>query len=286
MGILFAFGALFSWGIGDFLIQRSVRKFGNGVVLFTITTFGALVLAPFALPDLGSVFTNRNNLLLLLTTSVILLFAAIFDFQALKVGKISVIEPVFAMEIPLAATLAAVFLREFPSGPQLLSILVAFLGIFLVSLKSLRHLRQIRPERGVLLALLATLGMGIINFLFGLAGRETSPIMINWFTDVFLALATGIYLLSTGEYKKLLPDWRANKKLILGVSVLDKAAWLTYTYSMLYIPIAIATTVSESYIALGAILGLWLNREKLKPHQFAGIALAVLGAVALAAVTS
>ena len=47
MGILLAITALIAWGLGDFLIERSARKFGDWVALFYMTSFGAIVLSPF-----------------------------------------------------------------------------------------------------------------------------------------------------------------------------------------------------------------------------------------------
>jgi len=47
MGITFAFLALAAWGIGDFLIQRTARKFGAGEALFYITAVATVGLLPF-----------------------------------------------------------------------------------------------------------------------------------------------------------------------------------------------------------------------------------------------
>ena len=71
----------------------------------------------------------------------------------------------------------------------------------------------------------------------------------------------------------------------MGVGLIDNGAWLAYSYSTLYIPITIATSISESYIALAALLGLVFNGEKLRRHQFIGLFLAIISAVILAAIT-
>jgi hypothetical protein len=47
MGTLFAFIALISWGIGDFLIQKGARRFGNWITLFYITALVSITLFPF-----------------------------------------------------------------------------------------------------------------------------------------------------------------------------------------------------------------------------------------------
>lgn len=88
MGILFAYIALSSWGIGGFLIQRSARKFGNWVALFNITAFAMLAFLPFVWRDLLAWGETSRGMLILGTASIVTLFTALFDFEVLRVGKI------------------------------------------------------------------------------------------------------------------------------------------------------------------------------------------------------
>ena len=52
------------------------------------------------------------------------------------------------------------------------------------------------------------------------------------------------------------------------------------------IPIAIAVAISESYIALAALLGMLINREILMKHQKAGLIAALASAVLLSMITA
>jgi len=285
MGILFAFIALFSWGIGDFLIQKSTRKFGDWLALFYICAFSTIVLFPFVYKDLGVVMSSQKDLIFLILTSIIILFAALFDFEAFKRGKISVIEPVNALELPVAVFLATFILREPLTFWQGTVIALLMIGILLVATKSFHHLKNIHTERGVWFTLIATIGMGSTSFLFGVGSREISPLMINWFTSFFIILVTLSYLVYKSKFKEIAADFKENKKLILSVSFFDNLAWVTYAYSMVYIPIAVSTGISESYIAMSALLGLFVNKEKLQKHQWGGLVICVLAAVSLAFIT-
>ena len=51
LGIVFALGALVSWGFGDFLIQKTTRKLGDWETLLIVTLFGSIVLAPLIYRD-------------------------------------------------------------------------------------------------------------------------------------------------------------------------------------------------------------------------------------------
>jgi len=284
MGVLLALTALFAWGLGDFLIQRSARKFGDWLALFYITTFGAIVLFPFVYKDIGVEFAANGGLLLL--TSAVILVASLVDFEALKVGKISVVEPIYAMEIPVTATLAALLLQEGLTQIQVLLVAAAVLGIFLISTRSFHHFKRIHLEKGIWYAVLATIGMGTANFLFGHAAREVSPLMINWFTGAFMAVVTLVYLLVKGQGGEILSDLRHHKRLIVNMAFFDVLAWVAFAYATTYIPIAIATSISEAYIVLASALGWVYNRERLKSHQFLGFALTVGAIIVLAMITT
>ena len=284
MGVLFAFIAFVSWGLGDFLIQKSARKFGNQIAVFYITAFASLVLLPFVFRDITSIFFTLESLPFLLFASVVVVFATLFDFEALRVGKLSVVEPVYALEVPIATMLAASFVHERLRVVQYALIVAVLLGIMLVSARSKQSFR-LRLEKGVVYAFIATVCMGTVNFLFGVGVRSTGPLLINWFTSTFLAVIIGVSLLWQSRFGEVVNFWKRSKKLILGVSVFDNLAWIAFATSMLYIPIGVATGISESYVALAAALGIVFNRERLKHHQWLGFAICSVSAVALALVT-
>lgn len=283
IGIIFAFIALFSWGIGDFLIQRSARKFGDAIAIFFVTSFASVILLPFVWKEFLSLFNplQSTTLLILLAATAVILAASIAAFEALRVGKISIIEPVYAFEIIVTVILGYTIIQESLSFFQILLIVFLTAGIFLISVKSFAHLRNIKWEKGIFYAIIATITMGAANFFFGLGSRESSPLLVNWFTSLVLALVFFLYILMSGRWSALKNDWKKYKGLILGVSIADNLAWVSFSYSTLYIPIGIATGISESYIALAAYLGLRYNKEKLKTHQWWGFAITVAGAILL-----
>ncbi|MFA6446126.1 MAG: DMT family transporter [Candidatus Paceibacterota bacterium] len=282
MGLIFAFTALLSWGYGDFLIQKSARRFGDWIALFFIGLFGTVLLLPFIWTRIGYVFLDIQQLLILTAGSAILVFAALLDFEALRRGKISVIEPIFAFEVPITAGLALFILHERISMEQLILVGLLIVGIFLVSTSTFKHFKRMHVERGVFLAIVATIGMGTINYLYGVGSRIYDPLIVNWFVNFFITISTLIYILAKKRWHFVRQDWRSNWKLVTGIGVFDNLAWLTYSYSTLYLPIAIATSLTESYIALAALFGLMFNKEKLRKHQLVGLALTVVCAIILA----
>lgn len=284
VGILLALGALVCWGVGDFLIQRSARKCGDVIALFFIALIGAIICTPFIGSEL-SVLTNYSKLSILVGAALIMLLAALLIFESLRRGKLAVVEPIVSGEVVFTVLFAGVLLREYLSLYQWLAVVAIFIGIFLLATKSFAALRRWHAEKGAWLALAGTITMGGANFLFGMGAREASPLMVNWVVCVVIAIILALYLTIRKFWKNVVADWRRHRKLLISVGMVDNLGWLFYGFSVLYFPIGIAIGVSEGYIALAAILGLKLNREKLKRHQWAGLVVAVVAVVVLALIT-
>lgn len=281
MGLVYAGIVVVAFGIGDFLIQKSTRRFGDVLSFFYIASFGLILFTPFVLDEVPQLSLDSVGFLLLMAASVAILIAGLGEFEAFREGKLSVIEPLLVIELPVATLVAAMVIREIPTPTQLITLALLLLGIFLVSVRSFEHLRSIRWERGTALALLSACGMALADFLFGVSARATSPLMVNWFTDVFAVIVLGGYLLVKGRGHEIREDFVRYRGLILKVSFFDNIAWLSYSAAMVTLPIAIATGITESYVALSALLGLTLNHERLEEHQKAGLAITILSAIFL-----
>src|SRR3989344_5504787 len=164
LGIIFAFGAMLCWGIGDFLIQRSVRKVGDVEALAFIGIIGTIILIPFIAKDIGLIF-SLPNLILLIVLGIITFIGALFNFEALKIGKLSVVDVVLEFELPVTIVLSYIFLKESLSGIQLLLISLIFIGLILMASRNLKGNVWKGIEKGFFLGVIAAVGMGGINFL-------------------------------------------------------------------------------------------------------------------------
>ena len=286
-GLLFALLAMLCWGIGDFLIQKSVRKIGDIEALFCISLFGTIVLSPFVYKKLPALFTGSHQTLIILGILCLVLFiAAILDFEALRVGKLSVVEPIWSFEVPVSALLALVILKETISLEKIVLIILLLLGLALVSLKNTTELRKLIFEKGAFIALLAAILMGGANFLMGWSSRLSDPIMANFIANIFIASILAIILLLQGKAKAMIKDFILNKKILLQMSLLDNIAWVAFAFAMSLAPIGIIVALSESYIIVAVVLGLTINKEKIRFHQKIGLVVAIISAIVLASITA
>ncbi|MBI4163110.1 MAG: DMT family transporter [Candidatus Aenigmarchaeota archaeon] len=282
LGVLFAIGALLCWGFGDFSIQRATRKIGDWEALFVIVALGAVVLTPLVYKDLEILFSFQDSTFLVLTgVSVVLLMAALFDFEALKKGKITIAEPLLALEVPITAVLAVFIINEGLGIVEIFLITILIAGLILISLRSHHLKRKVWLEKGVVLMICGAVLMGIANFMYGFATRITNPLLTNWFIDVFVTLICLFYLMSNKRTGNLTRDIMKNKKIVFFTAAFDNLAWIFFAFAVTFIPITIALSISESYIAVAALLGLAINKEILMRHQKIGLATALGSAVAL-----
>lgn len=286
IGIAFAFVAMLCWGFGDFFIQKSTRKLGDIETLFFVTLIGVIILLPFVITRLPEFLNFSNTQVVVLGIAAItILLASILDFEALKLGKLSIVEPTFSLEIPTAAFLAFFILGETISFNQIVLIVILVASLGLVSYRGGTISTRILLEKGFWYALATALVMGGSNFFIGVGGRVTDPIMVNFVVDVFMMTVTGLMLVARGRFMNTFKDFRKNMSIALTMGIADKVAWVAFTFSMVLAPIAVAVALSESYIIVAVIFGLFVNREKIKRHQFLGLFFAIAAAIILAVIT-
>jgi drug/metabolite transporter (DMT)-like permease len=283
LGILFAVVALFAWGFADFYIQKSSRAVGVWKTLFSVGIVGFIALFPFVKNQFS--FLEPRDLILLAFLGVIIFFASLFNFAALKKGKIAIVEPLIGMELPITIALSIGIGKESLTLIQFFLIGMVFVGLLMVITMHHKHLRQTRKtiEKGVMLAAAAAIGLALTNFLVGISSRQISPLMVIWFAHTQLAIICAVYLLFTKQFHPMLMDLKSHLKSTLSQSVLYNLGWVAFALATTSIATSIVTAVSESYIILGVILGIFINREKLKRHQVVGIILASGGIIALSA---
>jgi len=279
-GVTLSLIALVAWGVADFLIQRCARSVGS-VKTMLFVGLGALVMFfPFVYDDLFSL--TPSDFLLLLLTGAILTVASLFDFQALKEGKMAIAEPIVGLEMPLTVIFAILVAGERIDLVPALVIGLMFVGTMFIVTKRFSHIKgRHLLEKGVQLALFAAIGLAIANFMIGESSRETSPFLAIWWVGLVHALVCAALLFAKRRLRSVITDLKKHPWTVLGQSFVDNVAWIAFAGATVFIPISIVTAISSGYIAVAVLLGLIVTREKLRPHQLAGIAVVTAGIIYL-----
>ena len=282
LAVLAAFAAVLCWGIGDFMIQRNVRKVGDNEALLFIGAIGGVMLLPFAWNDIPALL-EMQNLLLIGALGIMTFAAAMLDFEALKQGKLSVIEVILEIELPITIILGLVFFHESLSVETLAAIGFIFLGIVLMAVKS-HHIKNIPRllERGVIWGVLGAICMGAVNFLTAASARQISPIMAVWGPYVIFSMMCLVLLWKSNGFGKIAVDWKKFRGPIIAMGIVDTLAWVFYAIATANGEIAAITAITECYPAIGLFLGIQINKEHVELHQILGGAIALVAGIALA----
>lgn len=279
ISVIFAFLAMICWGFGDFFIQRCTRKIGNLESLAYIGIVGIIVLIPFIISDFNSIF-NYKNLILLTSLGIITFVAAMLDFEALKKGKLSIIDVILEIELPITIALGFIFLKESLSPLQFLFVFIILIGIIFTATKSFSHWKA-RLEKGVLFAIFGAIAMSFVNVLTGVSAREISPLMAIWVPWIVFSLISFAVIIKRKKTKQFIKDGFKFKSIVIPMSILDTAAWIFYAYALAKEEISIITAITESYPALALVLGVVFNKEKIKWYQYFGAFIAICGSIVL-----
>lgn len=275
-----AFGAMLLWGIADFLIQKTVRKIGDVESLGMIGIIGSIVLLLFVVSDLNSL--DAWDILYFFAIGAFTFAIGLVNFEALKRGKLGVMDVILTIELPVTIFLGLVFLSEVVSLQQLIVMCSVFVGVLLISIKSYSHNPFKRFEKGMLFALIAAIGYGLIDYFTAISSRAFSPLLAIWAPwTVFTALCAIIVFQRKG-FHKIGRDIKRFKGLLLIVGLVDVGAWIFYALALSGEDLAITTAITEGYPAIALFLGRYFNKELIKRHQYFGAVLALVAAVTLA----
>jgi drug/metabolite transporter (DMT)-like permease len=270
--ILLAFGAMVGWGIGDFLIQRIVKKIGAAETLFWTTVFSSIILIPFVWRDLQ--LLTMASLPGLFILGIIGFLSGVIHFKALKIGKLAVLETILSIELPLTIILGLIFFKESLSLLQVGLIALLFIGIILISISFEKVHNRDWLEKGAVLALIAGLLVALYNFVSASQARALSPLIAIYVPWLVCCLICWLYIRQKRE-KNLIQNFKLNWRLILIMVIIDLLAWLAYTFAVAKEELAITISITESYVVIALILGVIINKEKIKVVQYIGALLAI-----------
>ena len=271
--VLFAFGALICWGVGDFFIQRCARKIGDLESLAYIGLIGVLGLLPFVAPEFHLLFSWRaaGSLVVL---GIVTFIAAILDFEALKKGKLAIVDLTFEFELPVTIALGVLFFGDSLSVFQIFFIGMVFAGMILIAAKEFRHWKT-KLEKGVLLAFAAAFFMGLVNYLTASSSRSISPLIAIWGAWLVLTVMAFVMIGSREGFRTFVKNGVRFRWIVLLMGIIDTAAWILYSHALFSNPLSITTSITESYPAIALLLGVYVNKEKISWHQYAGAGIAL-----------
>ena len=278
LSVAFAVASMAGMGLGDFVAKTVVAKASAyRTVLIsqsvgTVPFFLATLMFGWAVPD--------GSLVLLAALSAAMSTITLYSFyQALKLGKASIVTPVASCLTLVAVVLSVTILGEAVSMLQILLISTVFLGILLVAVQS-SDTRSRASNVSILLALLVVfLGGGNTILLKWIA--ETGHylmgfLLARFFMLGFLALLFPIF----GKETSMVAP-RASFARIVLLGLIDVSAFFAWFMALREGFVSIVTPISNSSPAVTIILAHTILGERLLLHQKIGIIAILIGISAL-----
>jgi drug/metabolite transporter (DMT)-like permease len=203
-------------------------------------------------------------------------------FAAFQTCPVSIVTPILSCEGAAAAVIAVIF-GERLSAALALFLALAVVGVVLVGVSGGEH--QNARARGVAFVCLAALIWGVVLALGAPVSRELG---VWWgfllVRALALVLALGVAI-GTRRLKALGPALRREPWRIPAWGLSDAGAYLSFYLAAHRGPVAVASILAAQFAAFGALSGVLLLGERLRIHQWLGIAIVLAAVSAISSVT-
>lgn len=200
-------------------------------------------------------------------------------YHALAIGKMGVVSPVTAVLAAAFPVIVGVARGDVLAWFQMLGIAIALVAVVLISLSKEEDGKREIGTAGVKEAIAAGIAIGVFFLALGIGQRGHG-------FDGLLAARIGsvacLLLLSLTARAPLLPQ-RATLGIVVASGAIDMAANACYVIAAQTGALAIASVLTSLYPASTVFLARFLLGERLAAVQKAGVALALIGVVLIAA---
>lgn len=285
MGIFLGLMAAFGWGTGDFITRGVTRQIGALRTIIYSQLFGLLAVAALALA-LGefarAAAIPAEGWLIGVIGGTVGVFATFALFNAFERGVLMVVAPIAASYGALTVLLS-VLSGETLSATRALGVVLSIAGVILASIelspqaeRTQMAARSFRLPRGIGFALMAAVLFGVNFWLLGFyVVPALGPIL-----PVFVTRSLGVVvmlLLALVTRQSARPPARRALWGVVAVALLDTIAFAANNLGMESEQIAVVAVLSSMFAAVTVLLAWIFLRERIRPGQWFGIALILVG---------
>jgi drug/metabolite transporter (DMT)-like permease len=201
----------------------------------------------------------------------------LLDYEALRVGKVSIVAPITSTEGAIAAALAVLAGEALGLGSAVMLVVIA-VGVVLASITPTH-------ESGDTLKTSLFAGAAAISFGIGLyataqVSRELPLIWALIPARVLGVVAVALPLIISRRLRLT----RAAAPLVVGSGLCEVVGFAAYALGSRH-DIAVSAVLASQFAALAAIAAYFLFRERLSRVQLAGVAAIAVGVAVLTALT-
>lgn len=278
MATLLALVSSLSWGSADFLGGQVSKRYPALFVVGVSQAFGLLLMLVVATAT-SSWDAPSGWLPWAILASLSGFTGLAFFYAAMATGAVGVVSPITALGA-LGPIILGLFLGDQPTLVQYLGLIVALVGVVLASGPELSGDTGARP---VVLALCATVLFGTCLVGIAMGSRTSVAMTMTAMRIVTVSILAVIGLLAAVRgHRHRLPGPR-DTSVMAAVGILDVGANLFYGLAAASGVLALVSVLGSVYPVVTVLLAWQFLGERLKPIQYAGVALALGGVAAVVA---
>jgi drug/metabolite transporter (DMT)-like permease len=199
-------------------------------------------------------------------------------YKAMAVGTMSVVSPITACSalVPFVLSLAT---GERPAAIAAMGAILALAGAILASLE---ERRSSSPERAraVLLAVVSAVAIGLFVYFLGLGSREGDA--LSALVGARVGSLAALVALVVGSRTPVRIPW-ASLAAVAAVGVADVSANALFAFASGHGLLSLVSVLGSLYPVVTLLLAYVVLHERLTRPQQAGVAIALVGVIAIAA---
>jgi drug/metabolite transporter (DMT)-like permease len=276
---------LLVWGIADFLVRVVAVRIGSVSTAFFVQVIGLAVpgvaLAVLLLSSgLGDVAWPTVAWLAPLT-ALLAGFAYVIYYTGLERGSVSVVSSVASAWLLVSVLVAALALGETVSVEQRVLIGVVLAGILTIGVQPGSGNGK---NSGIGYGLAAMVFLGVALALSKPLTEAAGPFLAVLTVRALASMVT-LGLMRARSTALTWPSTRLGVWVLVGAASLDAAGFVTYNIGLERAPVVLIAPLAAAHPLGTIVLAMLVLRERPGRFQAIGIALTLIGVVALSAVS-
>ena len=278
IAVLGGLGAALCWATGTLSAARAARLIGAPRVLAWVMLIGLVVTAPLAAGSGLPAALSGSRIGWFVAAGAANVAGLLLAYDAMRLGKVSIVAPVTSTEGAIAALLAVVAGESLRSSSALVLAAIV-VGVVLASRTPAD--RADHPARSTLLAVGAACSFGLGLYA---TGRISGSLPVTWVMLpprlVGVVVLTGPLLV-----RRRLAIPRAALPLVALSGLCEVGGFASYAYGSRH-SIAIAAVLASQFAAFAAVAAFLVFRERLTRVQVAGVIVVAAGVTLLSVLQS
>lgn len=203
----------------------------------------------------------------------------IIYLQSLKHGQLSKTAPLLSLWPVLMLVSGAIFLKQIPSIPAVLAVLIIVAGVYVLNTKrgDGNVFRNLWGNRGTRFALIGILTLSCNATLGAIGVAESAPLFFAFWMTVGSVFVQFIYaqVIAPDKYR------HASKSMIFQNGAIQGSAAALYFYAVATGPIGYVTAIRSLSSTFSAIFGARAFNEGMEGRKIMALSLIAIGVVVL-----